>query len=267
MEVVNLPSYAQAHPRFWPVLLTAILLVFVPVAAGFAFEMAEGGGNSNGSLRTSTGGNIGNNVQEIWGWSPNEKMYEPGSFTANKLSDNVTVNFPVGAEISVVWIFTANKLYNVEGILNGSSIYNFVTLAVAGTGSDHSNLSGIFMYAGATVNSSALTAITDKSVTKSILNYTIFSATTNNLGINFELPVTELLATPSTYFTQYQIDISQNATFNTTSGQVSLLFTQYLSHDESWNILFDAEASMMVLGLLLIGLVYFAVPRHKEWVS
>ena len=55
------------------------------------------------------------------------------------------------------------------------------------------------------------------------------------------------------------------ATFNTTTGQVSLLFTQYLSHDESWNILFDAEASMMVLGLLLIGLVYFAVPRHKEW--
>jgi hypothetical protein len=184
--------------------------------------------------------------------------------TVVKTSDNVTITFPAGDQISVVWIFTANKLYNVEGILNGSSIYNFVTLA-SGSGSDHSNLSNIYMYAGVAVNSSALTAITDKSVTKSILNYTIFSATTNNLGINFELPVTELLATPSTYFTQYQIDISQNATFNVSSGQVSLLFTQYLSHDESWNILFDAEASMMVLGLLLIGLVYFAVPRHKEW--
>ena len=264
MEVVNLPSYAQAHPRFWPVLLTAILLVFVPVAAGFAFEMAESGGNSNGSLRTSTGGNIGNNIQQVWGWSPNKKSYVSGSMTVVKTSDNVTITFPAGDQISVVWIFTANKLYNVEGILNGSSIYNFVTLA-SGSGSDHSNLSNIYMYAGVAVNSSALTAITDKSVTKSILNYTIFSATTNNLGVNVELPVTELLATPSTYFTQYQIDISQNATFNVSSGQVSLLFTQYLSHDESWNILFDAEASMMVLGLLLIGLVYFAVPRHKEW--
>ena len=259
-------SYAQAHPRMWPVLLTAILLVFVPVAAGFVFEMAEGGGNSNGSLRTSDGGNLGNNIQQVWGWSPNKKMYVAGIMTSVKTSNNVTITFPAGDQISVVWIFTANKLYNVQGILNTSSIYNFVTLA-SGSGSDHSNLTGMYMLAGAVVNSSALNVITDKSVSKSILNYTIFSSTVNNLGTNFELPVDELLATPSTYFTQYQIDLTQNSTFSNTTGVVSLLLSQYLEHSTNWNILFDSEASMLVLGLLLIGLIYAGVPRHKEWVS
>ena len=265
MEVVQMVSFTTQHPRFWPVLLTAILLVFVPAVGGFAFEMAEAGGNSNGSLETTHSGNIGNNVQEVFGWSPNKKSYETATLSTSKTSDNVTITFPAGDEISVVWIFDANKLFDAEGILNSSSIYNFVTLA-SGTGSDHSNLSAIYMFAGQTVNSSALTAITDKSVIKSIMNYTVYTSTVDNLGTNFELPVSQLLATPTTYLTQYQIDLSQNSTFNSTSA-VSLLFTQYLSHDTNWNILFDSEAAMLVLGLLLIGMIYAGVPRHKEWVS
>lgn len=263
MEVVCVSNFTSLHPRFWPVLIVSILLVFVPVAAGFAFEMAEAGGNSNGSLETTHNGNVGNNVQEVFGWSPNKKSYETATLSTSKTSDNVTVTFPAGDQISIVWIFTGNKLFDAEGILNSSSIYNFVTLA-SGTGSDHSNLSAIYMYAGQTVNSSALTAITDKSVSKTVLNYTVYSDTVNNLGTNFELPVTQLLATPTTYLTQYQIDLNQSSAFNSTD-QVSLLFTQYLSHDTNWNILFDSEAAMLVLGLLLIGMVYAGVPRHDEW--
>jgi hypothetical protein len=84
--------------------------------------------------------------------------------------------------------------------------------------------------------------------------------------VNVELPIPQLLATPLSYFSEYQVDLSQNSTFNSTSA-VSLLFTQYFEHPANWNILFDAEAGVLVTGLLLIGAVYFAVPRHKEWVS
>ena len=255
-----------AHPRIWPTVVAVFLVIFFTAIAAFGFQAALSGGNTNGNLKTSDGGNIGNNIQQAFGWDPAKSTYVSATLTVVKTSNNVTISFPKGDHISTVCIFTANKLFDNQGLLNSSSIYNYVELASSGTGNSHSNLTGLFMYVGQQVNSSALTAITDKGVTKSIMNYSIYSSSVNNLGVNVELPIPQLLATPLSFFSEYQIDLSQNSTFNSTSA-VSLLFTQYFEHPANWNILFDAEAGVLVTGLVLIGMVYFAVPRHKEWVS
>ena len=255
-----------AHPRIWPTVVSVILVIFFTAIAAFGFQFALSGGNTNGNLKTSVNGNIGDNIQQAFGWDPAKATYVAATLTVVKTSNNVTISFPAGDKISTVWVFTANKLFDNQGLLNSSSIYNFVQLASSGTGKSHSNLTGLYMYVGQQVNSSALTAITDKGVTKSIMNYSIYSSTVNNLGVNVELPIPQLLATPLNFFSEYQIDLAQNSTFNTTSS-VSLLFTQYFEHPSNWNILFDAEAGVLVTGLLLIGMVYFAIPRHKEWMS
>lgn len=262
-----MPKHGPAiRNRFLPTVLLTILLVFVPVIGGIGFGIAEAGGNTNGQLVAAANGGIGNNIQQAFGWDAANGTYLPALLSHSANNQTETIAFPKAQKISFVWIFTNNTKFDDKALLNSSNIYSYMNIKLTST--SESNLSNAFMYMGHALNASVSTAIGDKGVSNYIMNTTYYSSGTDKLGNSLELPTLQLLASSFTSTGIYYIGLSTKGTFstNTTSGStVSITFTQYFGHTVSYNILSGTEAITVVLGLLEIGFLYFAVPRHKEW--
>lgn len=246
----------------------AILLVFIPVAGAFGFQMAESGGSTNGLFHASAGGNIGNNIQQAFGWDPATGTYVQATLGTHVGTNSVTISFPTGDKISWVWIFTDNQTWNDQALVHNSSIYSYINVKVATT--SHSNLSDVQMFLGHAVNASVSTAIGDKGVTNFILDKTFYSSTVNNLGTAQELSVPQMLGSSFSSTAIYFIGLSTTGKFNTSANTsvgstVNIDFTQYFGHTEQYNILSDVEAIMVVIAIIEIVILYAAIPRHKEW--
>lgn len=263
---------AKNGTRTIAVVATLILLIFAAVVGGFGFQMAEAGGNSNGQLTQSSG--IGHTIQQAFGWDPVTNEYVAGEInigaTGSITASNATISFPVGMEITQIWVFTNNNSFNVLGLLTNSTIYNYANLQIVKTSHNAVNLSGVDLYMGHAVNSSVNSSYGDKGVSNYLINETLYSSTVNNLGDAVELPVLQLLASSFTAKAVFSISLTISSgwkTANATDGgsQVSVDLTQYFAHTASYNIFQDSAAIMVVLGLMLMIFVYFGIPRHDEW--
>ncbi len=249
--------------RTVPTLFLAFLLVLVPVFGAIGFGAVEAGGNTNGQLVQTTGGNISLNAQQAFGWDPVTNTYIPATLTVGH--NNVTISFPSGDKISWIWVFTANPKFNDKAILQNSSIYSYVNVKITST--SRSNLSNVNMYMGHAVNASVSTSTGDKGVSNFLMDMTFYSSTVNNLGNALELPVLQLLGGSFSSTGIYYIGLSTAGNFNATSGgsAVSVTLTQYFGHTATYNILAGTEAIMVLVGIAELVLAYIAIPRHKEW--
>jgi hypothetical protein len=246
--------------RNWSALFVALLLVFVPTAGGLGFALAVGGGATNGQFMATPGSGIDHTVSAAFGWDPHLGQYVTGSLALG--TNNVTISFPTGDSITSVWVMTNNDTWDAHQLLVNSTVYLNANVKMATTAD--TNLSGVTMYMGTLVNSSAMSSVSDKGITDFLVQVPVYSSTVNQLNKVVELPILQLLGSVPTSTAAFYMALSPANNFKNTS-QVSFVITQTFGHTAQYNIFAGTAAFAAVLALIEIVLLYLAVPRHKEW--
>ena len=198
-------------------------------------------------------------VSQTWGW--NGTKWIAALMTSDPATYSFTASFPDGFAVKTVYIVTANSSFNAEHLLENSLIYQNTKVALTYTTGANATLNAVYSYVGSFTNSTATSSFNDKAITQSVINQTLYSGSSNSLGLAVEYPILGLFNTIPASTPLWQIDLASHAN---STGSISITFTSFLSSSYNFNlIVFYAETIAVIFLISAVITMLYQHPKHR----
>lgn len=183
--------------------------------------------------------------------------------TLKAVGNTEYVNFTTGFDPTYVVVAAGNPLYDVQGLLNTSDIYQTASISVGKVANgNQAALVSAYALIGVINNGTNMKVESSHAPSNIADNHTLYSSAVNNLGDQFGYNLFNLFASKFTDQQVYTMNLNYTKLANTTSSSVSIAFSDTLS-GFGQNLLLTFEVGLFIASGSGILILVWAFPRRS----
>ena len=234
----------------------ALAVVLILAVAGIAIMIEQ----EMGSAAVKTGDvSIADRITWAAGFNGTTTKFA----TLKAVGNTEYVNF-TSFDPTYVVVAAGNPLYDVQGLLNTSDIYQTASISIAKQtigGDPQAALASAYALIGVINNVTNMKVESSHAPSNIADNHTLYSSTVNNLGNQFGYNLFNLFASKFTDQQVYTMNLNYSKTTNAT-GSVSIAFADTLS-GFGQNLLLTFEVGLFIASGSGILILVWAFPRRS----
>ncbi|MEM3192905.1 MAG: hypothetical protein QW292_12645 [Candidatus Parvarchaeota archaeon] len=262
------------------VLLVVLIMVFSAIGAVAIFGSMDTSQFNATGAGDVPGYGIGSEVMAVWGYNTTAGVWHNATLTLGKTLGNsyvkASIHFARNATdtgINILLIQTSNTNASVYNLLQQNILFensSLVTTEIGHTGlTAYENLSAAGLFFGFAINTSSTNSRSDKGISMSDYNVSLYSATANNLnGKAVELSPEGMFASIPTAMPQYAFWLTPHipSNFTNVAGGSSIVFQFYQNWERTAGMPLYTDVGLVVLAFSVLAalIVYVASPEHYD---
>lgn len=243
----------------WMVLFLIVIAILAPIGGAFIVQDI---GNSIASSKGLNGNvTLAGQYSYVEAWNGSWHVV-PATASAGGISFTVPYN------TSLVYVFSANKAYDVSNLLDNTTSFVTATVSIAAASGTlgTANLSEFSAIMGGIHNSTSSNSLGDHSITSASASLVLYNSTQslNNMGKAEQFSIFSMMSGSLKNTMQLEMHLSGwKGNLTGVHDGASVVVTTTQQYAVKVNIIQDTEYVMLLLFIMAFGLAILAIPRIR----